>query len=76
MQTCGELIYSFVFGHYSSYAKVAEVKKTLRVEQFAEKSKEPDLVRLSTRSPDAGHLGRLLSFHGVTEVAVTIFEVF
>ena len=26
------------FGHYYRYAKVAELKKTLRVEQFAEES--------------------------------------
>ena len=38
------------FGHYSSYAKVAELKKTLRVEQFAcWKTKQPDHVSLSTR---------------------------
>ncbi len=48
MHTCGELLYSFAFGHYSSYAKAAELKKTLVVEQFG---KEPDLARLSTRSP-------------------------
>jgi hypothetical protein len=29
MHTCSELLYSFALGHYSSYAKVAELKKTL-----------------------------------------------
>jgi hypothetical protein len=36
MHTCSKLLYSFPFGSYSSYAKVAELKKTLRVEQFVE----------------------------------------
>jgi hypothetical protein len=40
VHTCGELLYSFAFGHYSSYAKVTELKKTLVVEQIAEESKK------------------------------------
>ena len=36
VHTCSELLYSFAFGHYSRYAKVSKLKKTLRVEQFAE----------------------------------------
>ena len=35
----GELLYSIAFGHYSSNAKVAELKKTLRVEQVAKECK-------------------------------------
>ena len=39
LHTCGELLYRFAFGHYSSYAKVAELKKTLCVEQFEQFAK-------------------------------------
>jgi hypothetical protein len=39
MHTCSELVYSFAFGHYSSYETVAELKKTLRVEQFTKEDK-------------------------------------
>jgi hypothetical protein len=40
VHTCGELLYSFAFGHYSSYAIVTELKKTLVVEQFAEEKQK------------------------------------
>jgi hypothetical protein len=39
MHTRGKLLYSFAFGHYSRYAKASKLKKTLRVEQFAEERK-------------------------------------
>jgi hypothetical protein len=42
VHTCGELLYSFTFWHYPSYAKVAELKETLIVDQFA---KEPKRAR-------------------------------
>jgi hypothetical protein len=35
VHACSKLLYSFPFGHYSSYAKVTELKKSLRVKQFA-----------------------------------------
>ena len=34
VKTCNKLFYRFAFGHYSINAKVAELKKTLCVEQI------------------------------------------
>ena len=51
MHTCSKLLYSFPFGSYSSYAKIAELKRRSMSNNSLRKAKDPDLVRLSTRSP-------------------------
>ena len=50
MHTCGKLFYSLAFGIDSSDAKVAELKRLSVANKSPRKAKEPDLVRLPTRS--------------------------